>query len=500
MFKVLQVTKDTYITDKVINNVRCSTSNVGTAATLDLFKLYNEGNYVLSGSPIELSRLLVKFDLSELRKAIVNKELDITDASFNAQLQLFDVYGGQPTPENFTIDVFPLSQSFDEGRGRDVVKYADFDVTNFLTASYPNSVWIASGANDGGDASGAHDYLTSVNAVSLKASQFFTTGEENLSVDVTAAISATLSSQIPDEGFRISLSSDFENDARTYFVKRFAARNAYNEEKHPRLVVRFDDSVQDDTQILEFDSDCNVFLYNYRFNSLQNLMSASMPVTGTNCITLRLQTAVSGGMLEFGFTGSQHTRGSIPVDGIYYATINVPLTNQIASKLLLSGSVEFIPIWGSVDNTIGFVTGSMLSIRPPLRTNKRIEHSHYTVTTTGLRQSHKTNEMVFVRVNIFDYLSPYIKLTKEFLALPGLVIRDVHYQIRDISTDDNIIPFDTTYNSTRVSSDGDGMYFELDMSSLRDQRTYTIDIMISTQGNEYVYRNVSPAFRVNDLR
>ena len=43
MFRRLKATKDTYITNKIIkNDFRATDANVGEAATLDLFKLYNE--------------------------------------------------------------------------------------------------------------------------------------------------------------------------------------------------------------------------------------------------------------------------------------------------------------------------------------------------------------------------------------------------------------------------------------------------------------------------
>ena len=64
MFRRLKATKDTYITNKIIkNDFRATDANVGEAATLDLFKLYNENSISGEDEPVELTRLLVKFDL-----------------------------------------------------------------------------------------------------------------------------------------------------------------------------------------------------------------------------------------------------------------------------------------------------------------------------------------------------------------------------------------------------------------------------------------------------
>lgn len=500
MFKILPVLKDTYITDKIINNVRSYNSNVGRASTLDLYKLY--GETLISGTAArELSRLLIQFDLTSLQTLIQQHKIDITNETFNVQLKLFDVYGGQPTPENFVVDVFPLSQSFEEGRGKDIVRYADYDSCNFLTASYPNNLWLSAGANLSGTVPSSCDYFsTLITNNDLKASQTFITGEENLCIDVTKIISATLTNQIPDQGFRISFSESLENDTRTYFVKRFAGKNAYNEDYHPQLIVRYNDAMLDDALILELDYTNNVFLYNYRQGVLTNLLSSSVTLTGSNCVSLKLLTPISGGYYELTFSGSQYSTGTLSYDGIYTSNVFVPSSNtNVQKKLLETGSIDFTPVWTTNDNSITFVSGSTLTFYSPYKNNGKIDHNHYSITTTGLRNVHTTNEQVLIRVNIFDYTSPLIKFVRKQINLPGIVLRNVYYQVRDFETGDIVIPFDTIYKSTLVSSDNEGMYFQLDTSNLKNQRSYIIDILISMQGENYTYHNVSNAFKINNL-
>ena len=154
MYRILTASKDTYITNKIINNsFRATDANVGQAATLDLFKLYGESVSGSTSSPTEISRLLVKFDLDPLRE-ITGSFLDLDDSSFKCQLRLSDVYGGQTCPSNFNIIAFPLSKSFDEGIGMDVIKFSDLDSCNFITSSIVNSStpvsWSGVGANTQG--------------------------------------------------------------------------------------------------------------------------------------------------------------------------------------------------------------------------------------------------------------------------------------------------------------------------------------------------------------
>src|SRR5574338_1217457 len=149
MYRSLKADKDAYITDRIIKGGARTDSNTGEAGTLDLYKVY--GLNKSGSSPIaELTRLLVHFDLDPLREAYSAGELDITSPTFKCHMKLHDVYGGQTTPRNFTVKVYPLSRSWDEGRGRDVVFYQDQDAVNFLTASFVGgsaSTWFASGAN-----------------------------------------------------------------------------------------------------------------------------------------------------------------------------------------------------------------------------------------------------------------------------------------------------------------------------------------------------------------
>ena len=153
MYRILKSLKDTYITNRIISNkFRATDANVGHGGTLDLFKLHDEDVLTGTSEPQELSRLLIKFDLSPLQK-LTGSNLDIDHSSFTCTLKLYDVYGGQPCPTNFSVIVHPLSKSFDEGTGTDVKMYSHLDSCNFITASVANTsptLWNTQGANASG--------------------------------------------------------------------------------------------------------------------------------------------------------------------------------------------------------------------------------------------------------------------------------------------------------------------------------------------------------------
>jgi len=505
MYKVLRADKDTYIADRVIKSVRTYDANFGAAGSLNLFKLY--GVTMSSSLPnTELSRILIHYDLQPLRDLINEGLIDISNGSFNCSVKLFDVYGGQPTPSNFTAVLHPLSRSFDEGLGKDVVYHADRDVSNFLSGSRSGGAWLLSGCSAGGGLPGTVDYITAstsiLSGVDLESSQLFLTGEENLEIDVTLIVSATLAGLLPDEGFRIALDSSHETDLRTYFVKRFGGRTAFNEAKRPKLVVKFDDSIQDDSTSLYLDSPSKIFLRNYVHDAPANLTSGSgfTEITGSNSLILKLATEISGGWYTLEYSGSQHANGIIPITGIYSASVNLSSTDStLVSKMTQSGSVKLIPIWGSIDGTVTFLTGSELTIFAAQRSGLSLETKRFTTSVHNVNEKYFSDENSTMRIHLFDITSPHLIASRLPIESPGRVIRDVHYQVRDVQSNEIEIPFDTSYNSTRCSSDALGMYFDLDMSNLISERTYVIDIMLVTSNKRKIYKSASPEFRVTDF-
>lgn len=497
MFKIVKADKDAYITSKVVRGERKYNSNTGGAGTLDLFKLY--GSTFSGSSPnTEISRILIHFDLTSIKELVSQGKLDVNDPSFWCKIHLSDVYGGQTTPAKFDVSVFPLSSSFDEGVGKDISYFSDYDACNWITASLGNN-WHLPGCSLSVDATSSGDYITSsVSIPNTEATQRFESGEEDLLVDVTKIMSATLTGELPDSGLRISFKNSIENNTQTYFVKRFASRTAYSEIKRPKMTFGFDDSISDDSQNLTFDTGCNLTIYNYSGGSLSNILSGSAlsEVTGSNCLVLNLLTEVSGGFHKTQFSGSQFSLGAMHVTGTYISVVNLSSNDPvIKTKIAQSGSVNFIPVWSSIDSTVDYLTGSTLTFSSPRRTSTR-DIKNYIVTITDVKDSYFNNEEQVVRVNIFDSSHPGIKLSRIPISSPRAVIRNVFYQIRDAVSGDIVVPFDEEKKSTIISSDSSGMFFKLDATNLYPGRTYVIDVLISHNGNKKVFRDTSPVFKI----
>jgi hypothetical protein len=500
MYRILTASSDCYITDKIIRNTfRATDGNVGQAGTLDLYKLYDESSITGSSTPIEVSRLLLKFDVEPVR-ALTASILDLNN--FRAVLHLSDVYGGQTVPTNFTVTAMPLSRSFDEGFGRDLVEFQDLDVANWVTASESSGLdtWAVTGANGIGALNDASiDVMEEGNlgagVVSLEGTQIFTTGEEDLRIDITTILSATVVGIIPDHGLRIAFTGSQETDAKTRFVKRFYSRHSTNTRKTPKIRVTFDDTIQDDHENFFFDLSGSLFLNNNQRGLPANIVSGSglTEISGLNSL---LVTLVSGTFSQ-SFTASQHQMGGNNIAGVYSATFALPSNHaELITEIRNASSATFTEVWGSLDGTVPYFSGTLIinAITPTaqIRGQRRLE-----VSVTNTRAAYRKQDKARFTVYAFDYdAAEDFKAMRVPVEAKSIIFRDMHYQIRDFHSNDIIVPFDFVDYSTRMSTDSDGMYFDFYMDSLPPGRVYNIDVLVRERGIDQVLNDVGGRFRV----
>lgn len=512
MYLILTASKDTYITNKIIDNkFRATDANVGRAGTIDLFKLYDESTISGSSKPIEISRALIKFDYSGLQ-SLTASTLDLNANSFQAKIKLFDILGGQATPSNFKLVCYPLSRSFDEGIGRDVSAFGDLDTCNFITSSYANSTnstWYVTGANQGGLLNSSDiDYISSGNLGSGVSDfgkvQTFIKGNEDLFLDVTTFVSAAITSQLPDHGFRISFSGSEETDNKTRFVKRFASRHSSNLLKVPQLHVSWDDSITDHTNDFIFDVSGSLFLNNFQRGGRANILSgaSATAISGDDCVILKLKY----NNYERFFTGSQHTAGtdSTGIKGLYSASFAISLSDSktinrkgetVSDLVNLSGSAKFDAYWLSTDEKVGYHTGSLV-IKTPLRSAYENQPTDLIFRFTNLASSYKKDDEITIKVFAAD-LEADEKVYKTSVSKKSIALTNIFYRVRDVQSNNIVIPFKEDNYATILSSDSSGLYFNFDMDALPAGKSYAFDLLVKDFGMHKVFENASNKFRVD---
>jgi hypothetical protein len=512
VYLILTASKDAYITNKIISGkFRATDANVGRAGTIDIFKLYDESTIAGESLPVEVSRGLIKFEYDTLR-ALTSSILDINSPSFRCSLRMYDALGTQTVPRNFNLVLFPLSQSFDEGDGRDVGSFADLDVCNFVTASYSNGTtypWFISGANSIGLLGSSNiDVIGSgslgAGVVQLGVTQNFSVGTENLEMDITPIVSATLAGLIPDCGFRLSFTGAEESDTRSRFVKRFGSRHSRNVFIRPAVHVSFDDVIHDNHESFVFDVSGSLFLSNYHRSLPANILSGTSlsPIVGPSCMKLRIQTGSFSKTIDV----DQHTQSTTGagITGLYEASFALSSADQsiVSGTTTLRdfvsslGSVTFDEIWGSNDGSVGYHTSS-ITIVSPTRTSLSYIPRNPVLKVVNLLGDYIASDSVKVRVFGVDTNNVQNKPAKSYRNVKSEIFEEVYYRVVDTDSGSVVIPYARSNNATRCSTDSEGMFFNFKMSALYPGRVYHFEFLVIDRGIELQVAQRSPAFRVN---
>ena len=500
MIKIISASADTYITNRIVSrNLRAKDANVGQAGTLDLFKLYNESEINGESEPIELTRVLLKFDLEPIRR-LTGSLFDTGASSFKCKIKMKDVYGGNATPSNFSLILHPLSKSFYEGAGRDIIRFDDIDAANFLTASFSGGqavLWSAEGAGaEGAAGSPSIDIVSSADfgsgPVSTTVVQNFV-GSEDLSMDVTRIVSGTLAGFIPDCGFRIAFSGSQETDQRTRFVKRFASRHSTSPSKRPYLEVSIDDAIRDNHANMVFNTTGSLFLQSSIRGAPSNFLSGSSAtqITGSSCMVLKL----TSGAFSASYSVSQATIGNVPRTGLYVSTLAVSQFDpRLYSHLKNAASASFTEVWGSLDGTVGYHTGSIdIKVASSYAYKPQTRSLYARVTNCRAEYTREETPRFILFIEDLDEEVIFSRYPREN---NGHIYPNVFYSVKDAVSGDTVIPFMTDTSATRVSSAEDGMYFDFHMDALSPGRTYEFKVLVRDLGEDLVLDAVSPKFRV----
>lgn len=383
------------------------------------------------------------------------------------------------------------------------------------------NTWVSGGAAAGGTTGENIDYYESIFSpttgyLPLGFTQHFSRGDEDLLIDVTPAVSATLAGYLPDYGFRLSYSGSQETDNITRFVKRFSTRQSRNTTKHPHLVVKYDDSFFDNQAQPYFDYPNKIGVYYSPFGVASNFLSSSIPITGSGSVVLELVASksvyvtattysishqatinyisASWNYFSMSFTGSQISLGGMFQTGSYYADVFIPSnTNGLSGVLLSDGTLDLSPVWKSPDNTVIFSQGAPLTFRPLAGTNTYEGQLNYAINITNLKDVYVSDTVAKLRVFVYDFDPTLTSFYLPYKAQPK-VFPTMYWRVIDPYTKDVLIPFDDI--GTKLSADGDGMYMSLFMKDLPINRPLEIEFLIKEYGTTYFIENQRFIFKV----
>lgn len=531
MYRILSASKDTYITSKIIGGRRVEDANVGVASTVDVFKLYGETRMSGSQDHYELSRGLVQFDFSPIL-SLTSSYLGTSGSDFKAFLHLKNVNGGQMVPSNFNLEVHPLAKSWNEGIGNDVITFSNIDAANWLTASVsPLTLWEIPGAGLGGIlGSGSCDYYVSGNigngVQSLSVVQHFDRGDEDLLVDVSHLVSASIWGGLPNLGFRVSFTSEQEDDHTTRFVKRFGSRNTKNATFRPNMIVKYNGNlVLDDTGFPVFDEQNRFYFYNSPRGIFENYKVGGQSITGSDCLSLNLIASKSyhhlttswsishsasityktSSMIFYSasFPMNQTNFGGIPQPGSYYSDVLLDTFSDSSLNTFVSGSgkngyeQDFQVVITTPDNLTTFTSDEYIRFKKIRTSTTSFDQRNYIVNITNLENHYNQSENTRLRVFIQDWEQDYS--TKRLPApAKSKIFKNMFWRVIDPYSKETIIPFDDI--GTRLSSDGSGMYFDFWFSDLISNKVYEFEFMIKENGKQDFFLDHGFRFKVLNER
>lgn len=493
--------KDSYVTNKIVGGVRRATGgNVGYASTIDMFKLYGESTLsgykgsctvgeitsdwaesqaaceaqgsdsgVYNTNLIEISRGLIQFDLASLKTELDTMVNAASDSTLKVKLVLKDVQGTQVAPSNFTLKLFRITRAWEEGIGDNIMSFGDTHPVSWISASLGVN-WTAPGG----------DY----NATAV-ATQTFDSGLEDLEMDVTALVRAVWSGSHTNYGWLLKFNTE-ETDTASYFVKRFASRHTRNPFLRPRLECSWENYHLDDRLGFDANTANTISIRNY---------SKGIPTALGSAPTVTL---LSGSWSKASISTAAVTLAGKTQAGMYQASVNVDITTSdysgLSANLIATGSLNLEERWyvGSV-----LVHSGSFQLNNP-QSSPGSSPRDFRLSILDLKSTYTDQDTPMVRLFVRDR-----NLANEAVRIPiqlkSQIINKAYYQIKDTNSLAILIPFSDKLSvaneSTRISTDSEGMYFNFPVSVLPRGKTYTIDIAFYDRGKRRIFES-NQAFRV----
>ena len=168
-------------------------ANCGQADIVEVYSIYGHAPMATSSQASgsqELSRILMQFPISQISADRTSNKIPAS-GSVSFYLKLHNAETSKTVPRDFALEVFGVSQEWEEGLGLDLENYKDLTKgnigSNWIKATKTTN-WTSSAGAVGGS------YLTGTNDPKFK--QAFSTGLEDLEVDISPL---SIGSPAPDQ-------------------------------------------------------------------------------------------------------------------------------------------------------------------------------------------------------------------------------------------------------------------------------------------------------------
>ena len=426
---------------------------MGASDILEAFTIYGQNSSSI-GYSLEQSKILVNFPIDTISS---DRSLGYIPVSGSVYfyLKMFNAIHSSTTPTDFVMTAAPISSSWTEGYGLDMDEYTDLGVSNWIKKDASTN-WL----EEGGDfLSGSSDFTSS---------QVFTTGIENLEVDVTSQVEEWMAGNTGSYGFGVYMTSSILAETRSYYTKKFFGRDSEFELWRPHLEARWNSQVQDDrgnffisSSLLSSENVNTVYLYNYKKGKATNI-----PGVATGPIYLKLYETLGGP------ESSMPVAGGVDAGNLFIVTGGWTETGIYSASFAYTGTASTIyDVWMDSTESVLFHTGTIYPITYAASTDTSKENYVLTVKNAKTKYFLKDRPRfkLFVRQKdwsptIYDVASTEIETE---------IIEKAYYSLVRIQDSFEVVPYGTgSTEHTLLSFDKNGNYFDFDMSILEKGYMY----------------------------
>ena len=215
--------KDTFINSgsSTIDGTDFKDKNVGQDEILELKKEFFNRDFHSH------TRVLIQFDTDEIKNYITASNIA---GDYKTFLRLYETKGTSGLSENYTIAAYPISESWDEGVGKEVDNPKTVEGCSWKHRKNTNNIeidWETPGAT----------YISSD-----EVTQTFNLESPDVEMDVTSISKKWFSGENNNYGFLLSLSGSIETTTSSFEDLKFFSRQT-NTIYSPKLELRWDDHV-----------------------------------------------------------------------------------------------------------------------------------------------------------------------------------------------------------------------------------------------------------------
>ena len=229
MHRFFFATKDAFINSgsNILTGENFKDKNTGQDEILELKKVFWNRDFQYP------TRVLIQFDSDEIENFISSSNIGST--SYSASLRLYETKGTSGLSETYKIAAYPLSQSWNEGVGKESDRPKTTDGASWKNRQYPAGGSEVTWSNADGSPSYGGTYIAGD-----EVTQSFSSESPDINMNVTPILKKWFGNVNKNYGFLLRFSGSRETSTGSFEDLKFFSRQT-NTIYSPKLELKWDD-------------------------------------------------------------------------------------------------------------------------------------------------------------------------------------------------------------------------------------------------------------------